>query len=85
MIRQLQKVMYEERYIACDLPYPMDYALYVQSFGIEAASVASPDEFAAAFAAALTKDSPQVIVLNVERSFVEPMIKAGVIDEFVEF
>lgn len=85
MIRQLQKVMYEERYIACDLPYPMDYALYVQSFGIEAASVASPDEFAAAFTAALAKDSPQVIVLNVEPSFVEPMIKAGVIDEFVEF
>lgn len=85
MIRQLQKVLYKGRYIACDLPYPMDFSLYVQSFGIEAASVSSPDEFASAFSKALTKDSPQVIVLNVSKNFVAPMIKGGVIDDFVEF
>ena len=38
MIRQLQKVNYNERYIACEFDYPMDYAKYAESFGIHAAS-----------------------------------------------
>lgn len=85
MIRQLQKVMYKERYIACDLSWPMDYAMYVQSFGIEAVTVNSPEDFAHAFTDALKKQTPQVIVLEVPQAFVQPMIKAGAIDEFVEF
>lgn len=87
MIRQLQKVMYKERYIACEFDYPMDYAAYVQSFGIAAETVSTQEEFAEALARALEdQDHPRVIVLNVWRSFVEPMIKGGArIDEFVEF
>ena len=87
MIRQLQKVMYRERYIACEFDYPMDYAAYVQSFGIAAETVSTQEEFAEALARALEdQDHPRVIVLNVWRSFVEPMIKGGArIDEFVEF
>jgi len=87
MIRQLQKVMYKERYIACEFDYPMDYAAYAKSFGIEAETVSTQEEFAAALQHALAdKDHPRVIVLNVWRSFVEPMIKGGArIDEFVDF
>ena len=87
MIRQLQKVMYKERYIACELDYQMDFVKYAQSFGIEAEAVATQEEFAEALSRALADtENPRVIVLNVWRSFVEPMIKGGArIDEFVEF
>ena len=87
MIRQLQKVMYDERYVACELDYPMDYAKYAESFGIKAETVSSQEDFAHAFATALDDtDHPRVIVMNVWRSFVEPMIKGGAkLNEFVDF
>lgn len=86
MIRQLQKVMYRERYIACEFDHPMDFAMYARSFGIEAESVSTPEEFAEAFSKALAADGPRVIVLNIHRSFVEPMTKGGArINEFVDF
>lgn len=86
MIRQLQKVMYKERYIACEFDYQMDFVAYAKSFGIPAEAVSTPEEFAAAFAKALAAKGPRVIVLNIHRSFVEPMIKGGAsINEFVEF
>ena len=87
MIRQLQKVFYKERYIACELDYQMDYVAYAQSFGIKAEAVSTQEEFAHALAEALEDtDNPRVIVLNVWRSFVEPMTKAGAnVNEFVEF
>lgn len=87
MIRQLQKVMYRERYIACEFDYQMDYVGYAQSFGIKAEAVSTQEEFAHALVEALEDtDHPRVIVLNVWRSFVEPMIKGNArIDEFVDF
>ena len=87
MIRQLQKVMYKERYIACELDYPMDYVKYAESFGIKAVAVNTQEEFANALQKAIDDtENPRVIVLNVWRSFVEPMTKGGArIDEFVEF
>ena len=86
MIRQLQKVNYKERYIACELDYPMDYAAYARSFGIEAENVDSTEGFAEAFQRAMSERRPYVIVMNIHRSFVEPMIKGGArINEFVDF
>ena len=87
MIRQLQKVFYKERYIACELDYQPDYVAYAQSFGIKAEAVSTQEDFAHALAKALDDvDNPRVIVLNVWRSFVEPMTKAGAnVNEFVEF
>lgn len=86
MIRQLQKVNYKERYIACELDYPMDYAAYARSFGIEAENVDSTEGFAEAFQRAIAERRPYVIVMNIHRSFVEPMIKGGArINEFVDF
>ena len=87
MIRQLQKVFYKERFIACELDYQMDYVAYAQSFGIKAEAVSTQEDFAHALAKAIDDtENPRVIVLNVWRSFVEPMIKGGAnINEFVEF
>lgn len=86
MIRQLQKVNYKERYIACELDYQMDYAAYARSFGIEAETVDSTQGFADAFQRAMAERRPYVIVMNIHRSFVEPMIKGGArINEFVDF
>ena len=87
MIRQLQKVMYKERYIACEFDYQMDFVAYAQSFGIQAEAVSTQEEFAQALQKALADtDHPRVIVLKVWRSFVEPMIKGNArINEFVEF
>lgn len=87
MIRQLQKVFYKERYIACEFDYQPDYVAYAQSFGITAEAVSTQEEFANALAKALADtENPRVIVLNVWRSFVEPMTKAGAnVNEFVDF
>ena len=87
MIRQLQKVLYDEHYIACELDHEMDYVKYAESFGIKAVSVSTQEEFAAALKSALEdRTHPRVIVMDVWRSFVEPMAKGGArIDEFVDF
>jgi len=87
MIRQLQKVLYEERYIACELDHEMDYVKYAESFGIKAIGVSTQEEFAEALCCALAdRTHPRVIVMDVWRSFVEPMAKGGArIDEFVDF
>ena len=87
MIRQLQKVLYDERYIACELDHEMDYVKYVECFGIKAVRVSTQEEFAAALKSALEDYThPRVIVMDVWRSFVEPMTKGGArIDEFVDF
>ena len=86
MIRQLQKVNYDERYIASELDFPMDYAAYAGCFGIPAETVSTQEEFAEAFASAMAATGPRVIVMNVHRSFVEPMTKGGAtLDQFVDF
>ena len=87
MIRQLQKVLYKERYIACELDHEMDYVKYAECFGIKAVRVSTQEEFAAALSKALEdRTHPRVIVMDVWRSFVEPMAKGGArIDEFVDF
>ncbi|BEU87583.1 acetolactate synthase large subunit [Selenomonas sp. TAMA-11512] len=86
MIRQLQKVMYKERYIACEFSHEMDFVGYANSFGIQATAVSTQEEFASAFLEAMQADAPRIIVLKLHRSFVEPMIKGGArLDEFVDF
>ena len=87
MIRQLQKVFYKDRYIACEFDYQMDYVAYAQSFGIKATAVSTQEEFAQALAKAIEDtDHPRGIVLNVWRIVVEPMTKGGAnINEFVDF
>jgi len=84
MIRQLQKVFYKQRYIACELS-EMDFVKYAESFGIHAARAATAEEFRRAFDAALQSQEPEVIVMKIKKDFVRPMTKAGAeINEFVD-
>lgn len=86
MIRQLQKVFYNERYFSCNLPHKMDYVKYAESFGIKAYDVHSIDDFIEAFCNALKNTMPQVIVVNISKSFVEPMTNTSTgINTFIEF
>ena len=85
MIRQLQKVMYKERYIACEFDYDMNFKKYAESFGIHAEDVDTQEGFAVAFQKAIESNEPQVIVMHIHRSFVEPMIAGGDLKKFVEF
>lgn len=48
------KVMYKERYIACEFDYQMDFAAYAKSFGIEAETVSTQEEFAGNIAACIS-------------------------------
>ena len=86
MIRQLQKVNYKERYMACQLSPQMDFTAYAGCFGIAADEVSTPHAFTDAFAQALASEEPHVIVAEVQQDWVDPMVKPnGYIDEFVDF
>lgn len=86
MIRQLQKVFYGARYFSSNFKYKMNYAEYAKSFGIKSYDIHSMDEFAEAFSSAITINKPQVLVVNIDKAFVEPMTKADSgIDTFVKF
>lgn len=86
MIRQLQKVFYEDRYNACRFPHPMDFAMYAGSFGIDSVTVSTQDEFLTAMQDALVQNKPRVIVVQVDEDFVDPMAKPKApINQFVDF
>lgn len=85
MIRQLQHAFYNKRYTACCLPPDVDFTLYAKSFGVHSVAVNSSQEFAKAFDDALASKQPEVIVVNVTKNFVTPMITPGAaLNEFVE-
>lgn len=85
MIRQLQHVFYQDRYSACLLDHPMDFAAYAKSFGISSVAVDTNQAFSKALQDALASDTPQVIVVNVTKEYVSPMAQAGAaINQFVD-
>ncbi|MEG6584145.1 biosynthetic-type acetolactate synthase large subunit [Dendrosporobacter sp. 1207_IL3150] len=85
MIRQLQHAFYDKRYTACCLPPDVDFTLYAKAFGVNSTAVNSAAEFVKAFDSALASDLPEVIVVNVAKNFVTPMITPGAaLNEFVE-
>lgn len=86
MIRQLQKVFYNDRYCACRFTHPMDFAMYANSFGIDSVTVSTQEEFLSAMKEALAEERPRVIVIRVEEDFVDPMAKPKApINQFVDF
>ncbi len=77
MIRQLQHAFFDKRYTACELP-AVDFTAFAAAFGIGAATADTPQEFAAAFAAALASPGPRVIVANIApEDLVTPMVPPG--------
>lgn len=85
MIRQLQHAFYDKRYTACCLPQEVDFSLYAKAFGVHGTTVNRPEEFVGAFDAAWASNRPEVIVVNVAKDFVTPMITPGAaLNEFVD-
>jgi acetolactate synthase-1/2/3 large subunit len=86
MVRQLQHVFCEERYMSVSLP-PFDFVGFARICGVRSQSANTPAEFAAAFARALTHPGPSVIVVDIAANLmVDPMVQPGrSIDQFVDF
>ncbi|SDF02425.1 biosynthetic-type acetolactate synthase large subunit [Sporolituus thermophilus] len=77
MVRQWQKLFFQERYAATNL-VPFDFVGFVRSFGIEAYKASTPDEFAAAFQEALGGAGPTVIIADINPDcLVLPMVRPG--------
>lgn len=76
MIRQLQHVFFNQRYVACRLPPLADFTAFAAAFGIAAEVAETRQAFAAAFAKALAAPQPMVIVARVPpEDMVTPMVK----------
>ena len=86
MIRQLQKVLYQEQYYAAEQPPVLDFAAYARAFGVAAAVANTADEFTQAFQNAWNSSGPQVIVVNIaDDQMVKPMLALGApLDEYAD-
>ena len=78
MVRQWQTLFYEERYSATVLDDGMDYVKVAEAMGCSACRAKTREEFAAAFAQALTSDVPVLIdaVIGCDEK-VWPMVAPG--------
>ena len=85
MVRQLQYVFCEERYMSVSLP-PFDFVGFARICGVRSQAANTPAEFAAAFARALSHPGPSVIVADIAADcMVDPMVQPGrPIDQFVD-
>lgn len=78
MIHQLQHVLCDKKYTACKLPPQLDFAAYARAFGIQAASVHTPQQFSGALEKFMAVRQPGLIVANItEDDMVTPMISPG--------
>ena len=85
MIRQLQTVQFNKRFMACECPGYVDFVKYAEAFGLEGEHVATPEDFAAAVKRGLDKDHTYVIEVGIDpKDMVVPMVAPGKgVDEFV--
>ncbi len=78
MIRQLQQVMFENRYFACEQPPEFDFITYAKAFGIQGERVYTPEELLHAVTAALKGEKPAFIEVVIKPTdMVKPMINMG--------
>lgn len=85
MIRQLQTVQFNKRFMACECPGYVDFVRYGEAFGLTGEHVTTPEEFAAAVAKGMEMDSTYIIEVDIDpKDMVVPMVKpGGGVDEFV--
>lgn len=85
MIRQLQTVQFNKRFMACECPGYVDFVKYGEAFGLTGEHVTTPEEFAAAVANGMEMDSTYIIEVDIDpKDMVVPMVKpGGGVDEFV--
>lgn len=86
MIRQLQTVQFNKRFMACECPGYVDFVKYAEAFGLEGENVTTPEDFAAAVKRGLDKDHTYVIEVDINpKDMVIPMVAPGKgVDEFVQ-
>ena len=78
MVRQWQTLFYEEHYSATVLDDTTDYVMLANAMGAEAKRVTTEEEFAEAFAEALSSDMPYVIDAVIDSDDkVWPMVAPG--------
>ncbi len=87
MIRQLQQVMFESRFVACEQPPVLDFVAYAKAFGIDGARVSTPDEFGSALCEALDSGKPRFIEVKIRPAdMVKPMVNiGGGLNSYVKF
>lgn len=86
MIRQLQTVQFNKRFMACEYPGYVDFVKYAEAFDLEGEHVTTPEDFAAAVKRGLDKDHTYVIEVDINpKDMVVPMVAPGKgVDEFVQ-
>lgn len=86
MIRQLQTVQFNKRFMACECPGYVDFVKYAEAFGLEGERVTTPEDFAAAVKRGLDKEHTYVIEVDINpKDMVIPMVAPGKgVDEFVQ-
>lgn len=86
MIRQLQTVQFNKRFMACECPGYVDFVKYAEAFWLEGEHVTTPEDFAAAVKRGLDKDHTYVIEVDINpKDMVVPMVAPGKgVDEFVQ-
>ena len=87
MIRQLQTVLFDKRFMACECPGAVDFVKYGEAFGIAGTRVTTPEELAVAVELALKENKPHVIEVIINaKDMVQPMVASGKgINSFVKF
>ena len=85
MIRQLQTVQFNKRFMACECPGYVNFVKYAEAFGLEGEHVATPEDFAAAVKRGLDKEHTYLIEVDIDpKDMVVPMVAPGKgVDEFV--
>lgn len=86
MIRQLQTVQFNKRFMACECPGYVDFVKYAEAFGLAGEHVTTPEDFAVAVKRGLDKDHTYVIEVDINpKDMVVPMVAPGKgVDEFVQ-
>ena len=87
MIRQLQQVLFENRYIACGQPPLLDFIAYANSFGIKAQKVDKPEQLEEVIVKALQEQEPMFIEVTIRPTdMVKPMVNIGAgLNSYVKF
>ena len=87
MIRQLQQVMFDNRFTACTQPSVLNFKMYANAFGIEADQVDTVEGLRIALNNALDQNEPRLIEVTIRKTdMVKPMVNIGAgLNSYVKF
>lgn len=87
MIRQLQNVLFEGNFMACEYPNCIDFVKFADAFGISGVRVDTPEKLKKELSQALAERKPKLIEIVIDPTdMVLPMVKMGLdINDYVKF